>query len=697
MKEGQGLGSRIIFAALLLIVLSVSAFCTTVAYAGPLRQMMPEESEGDGTLLSYVLTFASLCLIGIACLFFGCLVKFDNHSSTPKFYSTCFQIAKDEAGMFAGLAFIISIPFVSIPIIAYFIVLTIISKEITIEGVIAAAAVGYFCAIVVVLRKVLRDIKADTYFKNIPVTSIPMQQKPPMTDAAIQQSKAQHLPAVTKPTDSATDIELVFVKGGCFDMGDTFGDGSKDEKPVHEVCLSDFYIGKYQVTQGQWKKVMGSNPSYYKHCGDNRPVENVSWNDAQEFIRKLNSQSGKNYRLPTEAEWEYAARSGGKKEKWAGTNDENELGDYAWHVGNCAATRPVGQKKPNGLGIYDMCGNVDEWCSDWYGARYYGKSPRDNPQRVAYGTGRVIRGGSCGSRGALNVRASKRDFTGPHYPWSILGFRLVAPAIPPPNSIETNKCTEIKEQGNETLETFQGLTAVEWFNKAYALSDWDDKEPKKAIEYFSNAIKLKPDDAEFYIHRGRTYEKLGKYQFAINDYSDAIRLEPDDASAYDNRGGAYSKLGQYQLAIEDYTEAIRLDPDEFDVCVRSRGEAYSKLAQYKRAIKDYNKAIRQKPNDANAYVYRGEAYSKLGQYERAIKDYNFAIRQEENDANAYYHKACCFALQKKAEQACEWLQLAIERGYNDWQHIKQNQDFDKIRKDSCFINLLEEAEKENHR
>ena len=115
-------------------------------------------------------------------------------------------------------------------------------------------------------------------------------------------------------------------------MGDTFGDGDADEKPVHEVCVDDFYLGKYEVTQGQWEKVMGNNPSCFK--GRDNPVEMVSWNDVQQFIDRLNSQSDRKYRLPTEAEWEYAARSGGKREKYSGTSQEGELDQYAWYDKN---------------------------------------------------------------------------------------------------------------------------------------------------------------------------------------------------------------------------------------------------------------------------------------------------------------------------------------------------------------------------
>jgi formylglycine-generating enzyme required for sulfatase activity len=226
-------------------------------------------------------------------------------------------------------------------------------------------------------------------------------------------------------TDSATGMQMVFVKGGCYQMGDTFGDGYANEKPVHEVCVNDFYIGKYEVTQGQWQRIMGNNPSYYKNCGDNCPVEQVSWNDIQQFIQRLNNQSGKQYRLPTEAEWEYAARSGGKSEKYAGGNDVDAV---AWYDGNSGReTHPVGQKQPNGLGLYDMSGNVWEWCSDWYGEKYYGQSFRDNPDGPSSGSYRVLRGGSWngeprGGRVAYRVRYNPGGRYGSH------GFRLAGPA-----------------------------------------------------------------------------------------------------------------------------------------------------------------------------------------------------------------------------------------------------------------------------
>lgn len=225
----------------------------------------------------------------------------------------------------------------------------------------------------------------------------------------------------TTYTDPETGMEFVLVKGGCFQMGDTFGDGRSDEKPAHEVCVDDYYIGKYEVTQGQWKNVRGNNPSRFSNCGDNCPVEQVSWDDIQDYIRILNQRTGKTYRLPTEAEWEYAARSGGKSEKYAGGNDVDTV---AWYDNNSGSrTHPVGQKQPNGLGIYDMTGNVWEWCQDWYGDGYYKSSPKDNPQGPSSGSYRVLRGGSW-SNNAANSRATDRNSVSPGYRSSGLGFRL---------------------------------------------------------------------------------------------------------------------------------------------------------------------------------------------------------------------------------------------------------------------------------
>jgi formylglycine-generating enzyme required for sulfatase activity len=228
-------------------------------------------------------------------------------------------------------------------------------------------------------------------------------------------------------TDAVIGMEFVLVKGGCYQMGDTFGDGNTEEIPSHKVCVSDFYIGKHLVTQGQWKAVIGSNPSEFKEGGDQCPVEQISWNDARNFIQKLNRvKPGNNYRLPTEAEWEYAARSGGKKEKYAGGGDVEST---AWYFENSEMkTHPVGSKRPNGLGLYDMGGNVFQWCSDWDDKNYYGVSPIDNPQGPSTGEYKVIRGGAWVSM-AHGVRTSYRLGRLPDNRSSEIGLRLIRDGV----------------------------------------------------------------------------------------------------------------------------------------------------------------------------------------------------------------------------------------------------------------------------
>ncbi len=221
--------------------------------------------------------------------------------------------------------------------------------------------------------------------------------------------------------------EMVLVHGGCFQMGSIFSEGARYEKPVHEVCVGDFYIGKYEVTQGEWEVVMGSNPSVFK--GDlNRPVEHVSYNDVIDFINKLRLRTGKKYRLPTEAEWEFAARSGGKDELWAGISDVFELEDYAWYKDSSdGRTHPVGQKKPNEIGLYDMSGNVWEWIWDRFDTKYYETSPKDNPKGPLNGEHRVIRGGSW-SNHPRYIRSVDRGWVTPNGIYVDGGFRLAISA-----------------------------------------------------------------------------------------------------------------------------------------------------------------------------------------------------------------------------------------------------------------------------
>ena len=224
-------------------------------------------------------------------------------------------------------------------------------------------------------------------------------------------------------TVNGVSFELLYVKGGAFTMGCTpeqNGDCNNDEKPTHKVALDDFYMGKFEVTQDLWVAVMGKNPSNKK--GDNLPVENVSWNDVQDFIRQLNQLTGENFSLPTEAQWEYAAR-GGCKSKGYKYSGGNILSNVAWYADNSGSTpHPVGTKDPNELGLYDMSGNVWEWCYDWYGG--YSEESQTNPTGPASGSIRVLRGGSWSYFSGL-ARVSYRLYGQPGSRFSGRGFRLV--------------------------------------------------------------------------------------------------------------------------------------------------------------------------------------------------------------------------------------------------------------------------------
>ena len=229
--------------------------------------------------------------------------------------------------------------------------------------------------------------------------------------------------ALTIPVKNGINIEMIKVETGSFNMGATpeMINPDTDEKPVHRVTLTnDYYIGKYEVTQALWQAVMGSNPSGFK--GDDLPVEQVSWNGCQDFITKLNAMTGKRFRLPSEAEWEYAAR-GGKKSRGYQYSGSNTLGDVAWYSDNSGKkTHAVGTKQPNELGIYDMTGNVDEWCQDRYGS--YSSSPQTNPTGAVRGSCRVSRGGSWGNS-ARYCRSSCRGYGNPGGSGFNLGLRLV--------------------------------------------------------------------------------------------------------------------------------------------------------------------------------------------------------------------------------------------------------------------------------
>ncbi len=244
---------------------------------------------------------------------------------------------------------------------------------------------------------------------------------------------------IKESNDVVSFLDLVFVEGGSFSMGSS--DGAPVEQPVHNVQVDSFYISKYEVIQSQWKEIMGTNPTLAKGTGEKYPIYNITWNDAVDFCNKLSIREGlipcysgsgagvecnfsaNGYRLPTEAEWEYAARGGKKSQNrlYAGSDNEAEAG---WSSENSDNTsHEVGLKTPNELGIYDMSGNLWEWCWDWYESNYYASSPSRNPTGPSSGIYRVLRGGGWGIN-AYGLRCANRYY-GAHRSDNGYGFRCV--------------------------------------------------------------------------------------------------------------------------------------------------------------------------------------------------------------------------------------------------------------------------------
>jgi formylglycine-generating enzyme required for sulfatase activity/TolB-like protein len=277
-------------------------------------------------------------------------------------------------------------------------------------------------SLISVTQKISKDIAGKT------VAEVEAEAKAKAKEEAKAREKAEteaKMEAIKKQAFESITQNMVYVQGGTFTMGCTFdqeSDCDSDEKPSRRITVNSFHISKYEVTQGLWEFVMENNPSFFK--GYNRPVECVSWDDVQEFIHKLNAMTGKNYRLPTEAEWEYAARGGmqSRNYKYSGSNIIDEV---AWYYDNSGSeTHSVGTKKANELGIYDMSGNVYEWCQDWYDK--YSKRTQINPQGSSNGSNRVIRGGNVYFNENY-CRVANRHRKNPNGCDNDIGFRVVLP------------------------------------------------------------------------------------------------------------------------------------------------------------------------------------------------------------------------------------------------------------------------------
>jgi uncharacterized protein (TIGR02145 family) len=336
--------------------------------------------------------------------------------------------------------------------------------------------------------------------------------------------------------------EMIRVEGGTFIMGSESGNDS--EKPPHEVTLSNFAISKYEITQAHWKLVMGSDDEISNKGCEKCPVDNVNWNRAQEFVQKLSAQTGKRYRLPTEAEWEYAARGGSKSGNYM-FSGSNSIDAVAWHGGNSGGkAHPVGTKQANELGIFDMTGNVEEWCSDWSGS-YAGEPAFDPLGPITCSQtppSRVLRGG-CKNTLSSGSRNTNRSGC---YPWGLTfsgscGLRVVR---------------EIKLEELDALnDTIRKLVRTDIDNKDYASAI----EKMKSV-FATNGTFIAWD----YGVMGYCSVKLSDYENALKYYKTGLNKFPNLKSATDNLRSGYNSIGWNLILKKDFTSAVRYLKEGFD-------------------------------------------------------------------------------------------------------------------------------------
>jgi formylglycine-generating enzyme required for sulfatase activity len=277
------------------------------------------------------------------------------------------------------------------------------------------------------LNEVFIDMMYFVDEQNHKRESIRRRAETKVAENTTQQNRPPAGPSVAEPVKTAITAlinNMVAVKGGSFVMGNNKAPASDEVE--HPVTLSAVKFGKYEVTQQQWESLMGYNPSVNKNCND-CPVENVSWEEAMRFIAKLNVLSGRKFRLPTEAEWEYVARIGGREEIENEGGPEQYIKKTAWYYGNSEKkTHPVGELQANAAGVHDLLGNVSEWCSDWYGPYYYKEENNHiNPEGPPLGKEKVVRGGSYLDYSGDRFRPSLREKLRPTAKSGSIGFRLV--------------------------------------------------------------------------------------------------------------------------------------------------------------------------------------------------------------------------------------------------------------------------------
>jgi len=472
----------------------------------------------------------------------------------------------------------------------------------------------------------------------MPIATVPPLHTATAVPAAYEAPTADTKPsASTSPADTS---EMVLIPAGSFQMGCDSNNSAEfcnsNEQPLHTVTLDAYAIDAHEVTNVRYQACVNAgrcsppsesnsythdfyygNPDYADY-----PVIKVDWNQAAAFCTWASK------RLPTEAEWEKAARgTDGRIYPWGDVADQT-LANYGagdWDT-TTVGSYPSGASP---YGAMDMAGNVFEWVSDWWEKDYYSVSPAINPTGPTTGVTRVARGGSWHNF-SDNVRSAVRGYGSPGDWYDGYGFRCA-------------------DSPNES-EVAQNSAAV---TAAPATTNTPVPDTRLTV------TTVDPHDARTYYNRGNAYSAQDNFELAIAEYDQAIALDPEFANAYYNRASAYRARGDLEESIADYTQAIVLDPG-FAKAYHNRGFAYYENGYLDQAIADFDLAIMIDPNTITAYINRGVAYGKRGDQDKAIADFNSAIALDPNYADAYYNRAVAYAEKGDLDKAIADLQRAVD-------------------------------------
>ena len=477
------------------------------------------------------------------------------------------------------------------------------------------------------------------------------------------------------------------------------------EGPQHLVRITrPFYLGKCLVTQEQWQAVMGNNPSCYK--GAKNPVESVSWDDCQQFLDKLNARFRRRhpsplpagqgeFRLPSEAQWEYACRAGSTTRYCYG-DEESEFGEYAWYKENSdSKTHPVGQKRPNGWGLYDMHGNVREWCQDWYDPNYYVNSLTDDPAGPTAGSSRVIRGGSWSGAASL-CRSARRSGNSSGLRDGRLGLRVsfvlrdtsivakgrpkepevqttsprplakkdatrpveIEPSVAGTSSSNPSKTPPSTEKTNERVAEVIGAEDTDSDDLTQGIAQWKKGDFDSAVACVTKAIQKQPHEAKPMLTRGMVYYDKNDLKKAIADFTRVLQNHRKNSQALSGRARCYYETGELDKALDDAKHAFKVQPDDAEALTIG-GLIFHEREQLDKALSVLNQALQKDPKNIEALFTRGQTYYESDEFAKAIADLTAVLALNPKCAEALHFRGRAYYEQDELDKALPDLSEAI--------------------------------------